>query len=614
MSANYTYKDLVNHVLTNGISGSSILKFMDELSNEYGQLLSSPGFLYRHQSRGGIFSPENRAYEVPSKSGCLATYSPAQNTEAKYLRDIFNNKILVTSDYRNPLDRIYLFAYEAPLMRVVSEKQFRLRVSADLVGVNDNDELIVIETKLPGGDSLDSAILQCFGYAFILIKHLMGAHRNDVIEHAKESLVKFHVLDKTAHKIQKCSKIKYMVVAPSSYFAENTSDIETLSRARNLIAELERLSTPQGSTEPVFGGFAVVENIHLTIKDIQNLEQYCNELSASSFYFMLLPFALDETRRQVSLKKQGFFSDDVRSREKGKYKNYDVDYCFPEEFSELNIYGQFRREAHEYFRDKNIKWHKLGQNHLRSSQAYCVNFFFIFRNRPEALRELLLPVYSDIEKMLPIEDDYYVAFEWNGGKNYLNEQKFRDNSRGEYATYPDAAVKYAAIDGTVKIVLIEWKYTESYSSESKVSGEPGTVRLNTYRPFFQKAYCPIALNRIDSNVERAMDSLFYEPFYQLFRQQLLAAEIENDSSHEVHTVSVLHICPKLNLLFANGVTSPALADLFPQQSVTEIWKGLLHDPDRFKSVDQGELFEKISQKAVPGFGDWQAYMKTRYNL
>ena len=74
------------------------------------------------------------------------------------------------------------------------------------------------------------------------------------------------------------------------------------------------------------------------------------------------------------------------------------------------------------------------------------------------------PVFPDLDEMLPIEDGQYVAFEWIGKQNYLGEKISRNGkrTRGANFTSADAAVMFKLNDGQKQIVLIEWKYTESY--------------------------------------------------------------------------------------------------------------------------------------------------------
>lgn len=125
--------------------------------------------------------------------------------------------------------------------------------------------------------------------------------------------------------------------------------------------------------------------------------------------------------------------------------------------------------------------------------------------------------------MLPVENGYFVSFEWIGAKNYLGEKISRNGkrTRGANFTSADAIVAFRRRDGSRHVVLIEWKYTESYSSHSLKYAKSGTDRTEIYRHLFEQEDCPI-----DKNLLPSFDALFYEPFYQLMRQQFLAHEMD----------------------------------------------------------------------------------------
>lgn len=88
----------------------------------------------------------------------------------------------------------------------------------------------------------------------------------------------------------------------------------------------------------------------------------------------------------------------------------------------------------------------------------------------------------------------------------------------------------------MQIVLIEWKYTESYSGADLKISPSGTDRTGIYRPLFERDDCPF-----DKDQLPCFDALFVEPFYQFMRQQFLAHEMERAHEMSADTVSVLHI-------------------------------------------------------------------------
>ena len=186
-------------------------------------------------------------------------------------------------------------------------------------------------------------------------------------------------------------------------------------------------------------------------------------------------FLENEKIRQSNLKTvSSYFSK--AAREDGFYNSKPRPFCLPIERAEENLFSEIREAALKYFDDNKIEWHDISKknnlklsNHLCDSQICCVNFLFPFAQKPALLADLLLPLYPELKEMIPIENDQYVVFEWIGLENYLGE-KIRKNAkrtRGAYFTSTDAAVMFKRIDGKQQMVLIEWKYAESYYRHNK---------------------------------------------------------------------------------------------------------------------------------------------------
>ena len=104
-------------------------------------------------------------------------------------------------------------------------------------------------------------------------------------------------------------------------------------------------------------------------------------------------------------------------------------------------------------------------------------------------------------------------------------------------------------------------------------------------------------------------NLFYEPFYQLLRQQLLAHEMERARELRCELVTVLHVAPASNRDF-HRVTSRGLQPL--GNSSIEVWKGLVKPPDRFLSVSTEALFGGFPIGSHPELADWRRYIRERY--
>ncbi len=206
-----------------------------------------------------------------------------------------------------------------------------------------------------------------------------------------------------------------------------------------------------------------------------------------------------------------------------------------------------------------------------------------------------------------MEQGQFVSFEWIGQDNYLGEKMPRHGkrTRGANFTSADAAVMFERKNGLKQIVLIEWKYTESYSSTSLKVAKSGTDRTAIYAHLYNRDDFPLNKQLLPS-----FESLFYEPFYQLMRQQLLAHEMERVQELGAEIVSLLHIAPAHNTDFQR-VTSPALRTL--GDSVIEVWKKLQRNPDRFTSISTEDMFNRFAAEMSLDMAAWWEYITTRYS-
>lgn len=319
-----------------------------------------------------------------------------------------------------------------------------------------------------------------------------------------------------------------------------------------------------------------------------------------------------ERERLVEFKKHTPYLSDA-ARDEGVYKKgKSHPICLPRSHAEENLFSGIRAAAQAYFAKFEIKWHdgQAGKpsNHLCDSQVCCVNFLFPFHDQPDALANLLRPVFPDLARMLPIENGQYVAFEWIGQENYLREKVSRNGkrTRGANFTSADAAVMFERTDGKRQFVLIEWKYTEAYNGKQSlaIARPSGTDRREIYRWLYDLPDCPI-----NKEVLPSFDALFYEPFYQLMRQQFLAHEMEKVHELGAKVVSVLHIAPAHNSDFRR-VTSPELERL--GDTATGVWQQLVVERDRFISVSTETLFGKLVANPAPGMRAWADYICARY--
>jgi hypothetical protein len=158
--------------------------------------------------------------------------------------------------------------------------------------------------------------------------------------------------------------------------------------------------------------------------------------------------------------------------------------------------------------------------------------------------------------------------------------------------------------------LIEWKYTEIYGAaiQNKVREgavhTPNQVRANRYS---ELVFAPNGPITDDLNLK--LEDFFWEPFYQLLRQQTLAYQMERAREAKTDRVRVLDISPVGNRRL-HVVTSKALnrfgADAFA------VFAQTLIDPVAFISRTIEQVFCPILAEMPED--PWAAYLSGRYTF
>lgn len=314
----------------------------------------------------------------------------------------------------------------------------------------------------------------------------------------------------------------------------------------------------------------------------------------------------------------------------GTYLGIPREFCLPDECSSCNLHEAIRAKAISYFKERTIPWHDglddhagtkraHPSNHTCCSQSQCVNFWFPYRNDPDALKRLLDWVGYDVEEVLPIAGDHgcsdaFVAFEWIGVHNYLGETTHGrraecwQRTRGANFTSADFVVRFRERSGAIHLVLGEWKYTEEYAGRpSKADTKGGRTRLRVYEPHLSKA--GIRLHGL------ALADLLYEPFYQMLRLQLLACVMEHagrrgNGEMGAERVSVLHVAPEANRELVETVTSPNLRSL--GDDIYDVWEKV-NAKAGFRHVWSERLGDFGTSEAVPrGHAGWADWYRLRY--
>ncbi|HEY3798525.1 MAG TPA: hypothetical protein VGL58_09230 [Caulobacteraceae bacterium] len=288
----------------------------------------------------------------------------------------------------------------------------------------------------------------------------------------------------------------------------------------------------------------------------------------------------------------------------------------PEDYG-LNLAPSIRDEADAYFAQHGITRH-THLAHGLSSQACCLNFLMPLARRPDVLAQLVGRALAiQPPEMLRVEDgpggDWFIGFEWIGAGNPLGEWPSTGKAtRGANVTSTDAVVMFEH-DGQPETLLIEWKYTEAYGAplmnNVRADGKLSGNAKRTAR-YADKAFVPNG--PITPEPQLALDAFFWEPFYQLLRQQMLAWRLEH--APRGYRTRVLHISPRANTAL-HTVTSP----VFQKRSHSDAFKAfesvLAAEADgvpRFRSVYVEDLFGPLLQAAVDD--PWATYLLRRYRF
>jgi hypothetical protein len=256
-------------------------------------------------------------------------------------------------------------------------------------------------------------------------------------------------------------------------------------------------------------------------------------------------------------------------------------YVLPAAHAALSLLPEVRADALALFAELGIPWHAGIDggpgNHLLSSQVQCVNALAQMVRDPQRLVRAFAEPLGTAE-VLEIEPGRFLTFEYIGPRDYFGEVPDGERVRGAYCTSVDAAFLHRTVDGLTELVLLEWKYTESYRRR-RPDPVKDAVRWERYGAAWADPNGPV-------NDALPFADVLDEPLYQLVRQQLLAHRLEQDRVLGADRVRVVHVSPEGNAGYA-GSLLPAQRAL--GSSVQEVWQKVLRAQDRFVALDS-EIF------------------------
>ncbi len=308
------------------------------------------------------------------------------------------------------------------------------------------------------------------------------------------------------------------------------------------------------------------------------------------------------------------------------------------EYVDNNLLKEIRETSKKYFDDNGIKWwgdkKATGDKvpgHTLSSQIACLNHLFRIKNDPEAVLAIVNGIRNEYDKVSPIPydneaDQGFIAFEVTSDNEWLREDS-KERKRGEFCTSIDAlACAHHVPTGKNHIILIEWKYTESYDRDDKSKEDrfeeavgtngKGHERMSRYNDMIFSSKC---IETPKNNIYEG--SVFYqEPFYQLMRQTLWAEQVVMHRSSNNHAKKKepidacdylhIHVIPRENTALLNkGFEKNGL-------SMEETWRKCLtaHGQGRYIVKDPQELLKPMveDKDLADRYSDLIEYLGIRY--
>ena len=295
------------------------------------------------------------------------------------------------------------------------------------------------------------------------------------------------------------------------------------------------------------------------------------------------------------------------------------DWLLAHGYEHENLYRGLRGEdgALKFFRERRMDWWRDKANgdktngkaptrQMKSSQIACVNFLLPLRSIPGALKAIARTIDHDVVEIIPIEDETRISsveLEWIGLDHSLEGTK----TRGSLSTSADALILTSTNLGTLRAYLIEWKYTEKYGpSDYFGEGDKGLKRRTIYEPLYYDSS-----SSFDPNIP--MDTLFWDPFFQIMRFRLLADRMVKDNELGVCEAKVIVIVPKSNTAYREKITSRPLKDKFPTlRTVEQVVKTTLKREEDFKAFSYSTIVDAVESECGAAAADWAKYIRERY--
>ncbi len=309
----------------------------------------------------------------------------------------------------------------------------------------------------------------------------------------------------------------------------------------------------------------------------------------------------------------------------------------------------FEKSAIAYFDAYGIPWHKGREGgptgNTLSSQIACLNHLFAIRDDKEAVKALVQGINKKFVCVSPIPDAYdkkknkkaekqnkdnsenekkkvYISFEVVSENNLLGEGT---PTRGANCTSIDALICALDEKGNKCLIVIEWKYTEKFTTDDKSSGDSGEARMKRYNKLIQESeYLKSLCNAKKEDYSTAKEykgSVYYkETFYQLMRQTLWAEEVikHRPSNPRARKKEPIEADDYLHLHVVSKGNEQLRTKRWKESGKTmeETWKEMLtkEGKERYILIDPEELLAPIvnDKELSKKYSSLINYLRTRY--
>jgi hypothetical protein len=283
------------------------------------------------------------------------------------------------------------------------------------------------------------------------------------------------------------------------------------------------------------------------------------------------------------------------------------------ELAHENLQADVRKSALSYFDAHGISWwlsdqereerkqlaikEPLPTGHLNSSQIACLNHLEPARLQPEIALVIARNLEPRVAEVRQNGEGGFVEFEWIGKKSYLTEPG--SHTRGANVTSLDALMCVTLDKDTPALLVIEWKYTENYGAAPCAMSSRRTDRVGIYRDLIEADDSPF----VPGDPAR----LFYEPYYQLMRQTLLAARAIADPDRPEKEWIHVHVIPERNGELRRRVEKAA--PLLIGTTLEEAWRSALKLPDRYRILAPSAVVSGVEDER---WRSWRDFLCERY--